>query len=98
MARFHFTPDGPVPFTPKEEKDANLLEAEILALAPIRLIEAHRQRRNKLLADTDWTQMPDSPLSDEEKPLWAKHRAALRDISSHANWPHLDEADWPTKP
>jgi hypothetical protein len=26
------------------------------------------------------------------------YRQALRDITSHANWPYLDEADWPTKP
>ncbi len=98
MARFHFTPDGPVPFTPKEEKDANLLEAEILALTPIRIAEAHRKQRNNLLTDTDWTQIPDNPLPDEAKALWVVYRDALRDITSHANWPHLDEADWPTKP
>jgi len=26
------------------------------------------------------------------------YRQALRDITSHANWPHLEDADWPTKP
>jgi len=25
-------------------------------------------------------------------------RQALRDITTHANWPNLSEADWPTKP
>jgi len=26
------------------------------------------------------------------------YRQALRDITTHANWPDLGEADWPTKP
>jgi hypothetical protein len=26
------------------------------------------------------------------------YRQALRDITSHANWPNLTDADWPTKP
>ena len=26
------------------------------------------------------------------------YRQALRDISTHANWPDLDDSDWPTKP
>lgn len=58
----------------------------------------HRQHRDILLTESDWTQMPDSPLTDEAKALWATYRTALRDISSHANWPYLNEADWPVKP
>ena len=26
------------------------------------------------------------------------YRQALRDITTHSNWPHLEEDDWPTKP
>jgi hypothetical protein len=28
----------------------------------------------------------------------AIYRQALRDITSHSNWPHLSDEDWPTKP
>ena len=57
-----------------------------------------RDTRNQLLTESDWTQFNDSPLTDEEKALWVAYRTALRDITSHANWPNLSDADWPTKP
>ena len=34
--------------------------------------------RNFLLQDSDWTQLPDSPLEDSEKALWAQYRTYLR--------------------
>lgn len=57
-----------------------------------------RQQRNNLLAETDWTQAPDSPLSDALKTSWATYRTQLRDLSTNANWPFLQFDDWPTKP
>ena len=36
--------------------------------------------RTKILNETDWTQMPDSPLTDEKKATWAVYRQALRDF------------------
>ena len=42
--------------------------------------------------------MPDSPLADEAKTSWATYRTALRDLSTHENWPDLEDADWPAKP
>lgn len=57
-----------------------------------------RNRRNTMLSECDWTQMPDSPLASAEKSAWATYRQALRDITTHPNWPKLEEADWPTKP
>ena len=37
-------------------------------------------KRNGKLKDSDWTQLPDSPLSDSKKAEWATYRQALRDI------------------
>ena len=54
-----------------------------------------RNQRNDLLSGSDWTQVADAPV---DATAWAAYRQALRDITSHANWPYLDEADWPTKP
>ena len=54
--------------------------------------------RKGLLPSSDWTQLPDSPLSDSKKAEWATYRQALRDLTTHSNWPNLEEADWPTKP
>jgi len=60
--------------------------------------EGHRTTRNKLLADTDWTQMNDSPLSNEDKTSWATYRQELRDLSDLDAWPNLADDDWPVEP
>jgi hypothetical protein len=61
-----------------------------------------RQQRQAMLAATDWTQLPDSPLSDDVKAAYASYRQALRDFmaayDSEADiypvvnpvWPELD--------
>ena len=38
------------------------------------------EKRNRRLEASDWTQVPDSPLSAEKKAEWATYRQALRDI------------------
>ena len=58
----------------------------------------NRYDRDELLSDCDWTQMPDSPLSDSDKAAWATYRQALRDITSNANWPYITTEDLPVKP
>jgi len=59
--------------------------------------EGHRTTRNKLLADSDWTQMNDSPLSNEVKTAWATYRQELRDMSDLDTWPNIADDDWPVK-
>jgi len=49
-----------------------------------------RFERNKLLADTDWTQVSDSPLSSDKKTEWANYRKALRDLPTVSGWPNVD--------
>jgi len=56
--------------------------------------ESNRSQRDKLIAETDWWASSDLTMTSAQ----TAYRQALRDISSHANWPHLAEADWPTKP
>lgn len=48
-----------------------------------------RAERDKLLADSDWTQMNDSPLSNEDKTSWATYRQSLRDITADESWPDV---------
>ncbi|RBO82638.1 tail fiber assembly protein [Marinomonas aquiplantarum] len=55
-----------------------------------------KTRRFQLLVESDYTQMPDSPLSDEKKKEWADYRQALRDIPNIYDNP--DDVVWPTKP
>ena len=52
--------------------------------------------RNELLKGSDWTQLPDSPLSTESKAAWASYRQALRDLP--ASDPDLNDPAWPEKP
>lgn len=60
---------------------------------------AIRARRDYLLQDSDWTQLPDSPLSAEQKALWIEYRQDLRDITEmYPDVKHPDEVIWPTKP
>jgi hypothetical protein len=55
--------------------------------------------RNKQLTASDWTQMPDSPIPDEEKQMWQTYRQALRDFpSTYTGGPNDWQASFPTKP
>ena len=58
------------------------------------MAEVNRSARDEKLAETDWWASSDLTMTAEQ----TAYRQALRDITSHANWPNLDEADWPTKP
>ena len=49
-----------------------------------------RSERNRLLAETDWTQVSDSPLSSDKKTEWANYRTALRNLPSTNGWPNVD--------
>lgn len=55
--------------------------------------------RNALLAESDWTQFADSPLTDKKKSEWATYRQALRDLpQEYPNAISNDDIIWPTKP
>lgn len=68
---------------------------EAIASATEQQWNSVRTQRNQLLAASDWTQIPDSPLSVEEKGLWATYRQALRDITNQED---PFEILWPVKP
>tara|TARA_Y100000296_G_C4949250_1_gene145411 strand:+ start:241 stop:480 length:240 start_codon:yes stop_codon:yes gene_type:complete len=66
-----------------------------------------RSNRNVFLKESDWTQMPDSSLSDAEKAKWATYRQELRDLPMSSPNPRYDmentsnclvDITWPTKP
>ena len=46
-----------------------------------RAIAGLRQKRNSILASSDWTVLSDSPLSAELKTAWLEYRQDLRDIT-----------------
>ena len=53
-----------------------------------------REKRNTLLAATDYFALSDVTMNSD----MASYRQRLRDITSHANFPNLEDADWPVKP
>lgn len=53
-----------------------------------------RTHRNSLLTSSDWTQLADVPLTEEERALWRTYRQELRDMSVYA----ADDFVWPVRP
>ena len=54
-----------------------------------------RRKRNRYLTETDWTQLPDSPLTNQKQTEWQIYRQALRDITSQLS---PFSISWPTPP
>tara|TARA_R110002096_G_scaffold433234_1_gene651594 strand:+ start:660 stop:941 length:282 start_codon:yes stop_codon:yes gene_type:complete len=93
MTYFHQTFDGVVEFTEEEVTLFNAEEAAWEAGADDRLAAEARDKRNDLLAATDWTAMADAPTQATEM---TTYRQALRDITSQSGWPIT--INWPTAP
>lgn len=55
-----------------------------------------RSRRNEELYKTDWTQLEDSPLLEEQKEAFKSYRQALRDLTDQPNFPQTIK--WPKAP
>ena len=70
------------------------LSTEEKELADTEAAVKNRDLRNASLATTDWWGASDVTMTTEQ----TAYRQALRDITTHSNWPHLQEDDWPTKP
>ena len=54
-----------------------------------------RDRRNVFLTESDWTQLPDSPLTNQKQTEWQIYRQSLRDITTQLN---PFSIEWPTPP
>lgn len=55
-----------------------------------------REDRAQALAQCDWTQVPDAPLTAEQKSAWVAYRQELRDLTTQEGFPW--NVTWPTKP
>ena len=69
-------------------------EAAYQADLDAKAAESVRSTRDAKIAETDWMALTDVTMSTE----MAAYRQALRDITTHANFPYLQDTDWPTKP
>ena len=58
-------------------------------------LDAIRKTRKVLLAESDWTQLPDNGLSDAHRAEWAAYRQQLRDITDTVD---LNNVVWPIAP
>lgn len=70
----------------------NLSDSELAEITAGKAADI-RATRNKKLADSDWTQLADSPASTNS---WGTYRQALRDIPGQSGFP--DSVTWPTEP
>ena len=59
-----------------------------------RVAQENRMKRDELLSATDYFALTDVTMDA----AMTTYRQALRDITSHSNWPNLNEGDFPTKP
>ena len=58
-----------------------------------------RQRRNGLLSSSDWTQLPDTTLTNAEKTAWMNYRTELRNITNGLTTvEQVNSVIFPTKP
>lgn len=100
---------GWIPFTCVENDggalfDTTALYAQLLAAGPAdyvayqfsdeQLAEMARQKRNTLLSDSDWTQLPDVPES--VKSVWGVYRNDLRNVPQQEGFPR--NIVWPIQP
>jgi hypothetical protein len=76
-------------------------QAAVVTAANAVAATRNRSERDRRLAKTDYMALSDVTMPQAV----TTYRQALRDITDHANWPHLASAemdgtggDWPTKP
>jgi len=52
-------------------------------------------RAKKLLQESDWSMLPDVPMTAGDKALWIEYRRAVREIRLHPDFPNMT---WPVSP
>ena len=97
MPRYHNINGVRVQFTAEEETARDAEEAAWEAGAFDRAIADLRNKRNRLLSETDWTVLPDSPIID--KTDWQTYRTNLRDLTNGLTTVEdVENVVFPTKP
>ena len=77
-------------------EDQNYIEYQIadIMYTDEELIDRAISSRNRQLSESDWTQLPDVPLSTAKLDAWKVYRQALRDITDQPGYPGT--IIWPT--
>jgi len=74
------------------------LAARLTAMQATGAAIDNRNRRDFLMTESDWVVTKALEADVAVPSAWRTYRQALRDITDHANWPLLEEADWPVAP
>tara|TARA_R110000868_G_scaffold6466_1_gene36633 strand:- start:283 stop:501 length:219 start_codon:yes stop_codon:yes gene_type:complete len=69
---------------------------QVIDIRPEEPLVGVRAERNRLLSITDWTQVSDSPLTQEKRDEWKTYRQALRDMFVNCSTP--SDVAWPKLP
>mgnify|MGYP003124608770 FL=1 len=95
MPRHHLINGIQVPFTAEEEAARDAEETAWNNQAPARALQKLREKRNRLLAETDYLALSDNTLSSD----MTTYRQALRDLPSGKDTvAKCENAVFPTKP
>ena len=95
MARYKMVGNNRIELTSDELAELNVRETAWSNGALDRALKEFRNKRNNLLAETDWMANSDVTMSDE----WKTYRQALRDLPSGLDTVAKVEAkEFPEKP
>ena len=95
MPRYHNINGEKVQFTDAEETARDNEETAWANAAPARALADLREKRNRLLAETDFYALSDVTMSSD----MTTYRQALRDLPSGKDTVEkCENATWPTKP
>jgi hypothetical protein len=86
-----------------ENEIKRIKDIEILIEKSTDYLKLLRDLRNDILQETDWTQLTDVQLSEEEINSWRIYRQELRDLTDNIEDPKPlvldpDHPSWPVKP
>jgi len=83
--------------TEQQAYDERMLDNQNKALP--RALEILRGRRNAMLQESDWTDLPNAPLTDEQKTEWQSYRTELRNMTDGLDTVEkVNLKEFPTKP
>lgn len=70
--------------------------AQPIGLSVDGIAAAARCERNRLLTESDWTQISEAPIIASKRAEWATYRKALRDLTNQSGFPQT--VVWPQTP
>ena len=99
MPRYKLVNGERIQLTAQEEADRNAEEAAWEAGAFDRAMVELRSKRNRDLKDSDWTQLPDTTLTNVQRQAWMQFRTELRNITDGLTTvEQINNIDYPDKP